>query len=294
VNCELIESPACDQAPLARPQFAQWSTPEGELVATFHREPDGYAVRFVDRADFVISLAGAKVTCKPVPGVSAATVRDLYLNQVVPMIRGQAGELVIHASAAAVNGGALAFVASSGQGKSTLAAGFARAGWPFLSDDGIYLTREGAGYLANPNRASFRLRQDSEAFLAGQPIPDENEDDKSRVEAGSNLPFQSEPLPLRALYFLGPDVSPAPRLAPLSRQRALAELINHSFLLDVADRCRLKRHFDTLGELVESVPSYTLDYPRNYDLLPEVIAMVVEHVSGGRIREVERQDPAVR
>lgn len=274
----LTELPPRPQAPLEQPSFARWRSTAGDLVATMHRKGDGYVARFVERADFVISLADRTVVCAAVPDMTGATVRDLYLNQVLPMIRGQQGELAIHASAVAVRGGAIGFVASSGSGKSTLAAAFARAGSPFLSDDGLFLTHAEGGYLAHPNRPSFRLWQDSEAAIGGTAnIPDENDDEKSQVGAGETLPFQSDPLPLRALYFLGSAESAGPAIAPLPRRAALAELINHSFLLDMADRKLLQRHFDMLADLAEAVPSFSLDYPRDYALLPEVVETVMSH-----------------
>ena len=221
---ELREEPAREQSPLPESDFARWRSLDGEVLATFHREPDGYLVRFLDRADFSIALEAGVVTCWPVPG-SSRPVRDLYLNQVLPMLQGHGGELVIHASGVAIGGGAVAFVAATGRGKSTLAAAFARAGMPFLSDDGLRLSASGGRYFASPNRPSVRLWRDSEAVVVlGEAAPDEtDEDDKSRVEAGERLPFQSEPLPLRAMYFLGPGDAAQPGIAELTAREALAQ-----------------------------------------------------------------------
>ena len=201
------------------------------------------------------------------------------MNQLLPMIRGHLGDLIIHASAAAVDGGAVAFVAQTGRGKSTLAAAFARAGMPFLSDDGLCLAAEGGRYLASPNRSSFRLWLDSEAeVVLGKAAPDEwDQDAKSRVEASDSLPFQAEPLPLRAMYFLGPGEAAKPVIVGLTMREALAQLLNHSFFLDAEDRVRMTRHFEALTRLAEAVPSFALDYPRDYALLPDVIAAVTGH-----------------
>ena len=61
----------------------------------------------------------------------------------------------------------------------------------------------------------------------------------------------------------------------LNAAEALAQLIQHAFILDVEDRARLKAHFGRLGELAASVPCYALDYPRDYQHLPKVIEMVI-------------------
>ena len=39
----------------------------------------------------------------------------------------------------------------------------------------------------------------------------------------------------------------------------------------------MKRHFNSLGRLVERVPSFVLDYPRDYAVLPDVIGAVTRH-----------------
>jgi hypothetical protein len=275
---QLREQLAREQAPLPDPGFASSRPLDGEAVATFHRDPQGFLIRILDRADFLIALDTGVVTCWPVPG-SSRSVRDLYLNQVLPSIEGHQGQLVIHASGVAIGGRAAAFVAPTGRGKSTLAAAFARAGMPFLSDDGLHLIPVKGHYLANPNRPSFRLWRDSMAAVgSGAPAPEEGDEvDKSRVEAGDGLPFQAIPIPLQAMYFLGPGEVAKPCIVALSMRDALARLLNHSFFLDAEDRERMKRHFEALTRLAEAVPSFDLDYPREYDLLPDAIEAVKSH-----------------
>lgn len=269
-----------EQKALAADAYARWRSPEGEVVATFHHVSAGYLVRFIDSADFQIAPDREEVTCVPVPGTSPQAIEDLFLNQVMPMVHAQAGGLVIHASAVAIAGGIVGFVGATGRGKSTLAAAFARSAVPFLSDDGIALVREGEHYTAMPNRPTFRLWQDSEAaVIAGETPPEESADEKSRVVADASLPFQAEPLPLRALYFLGEGASPEPVIQPMTGHAALAELINHAFLLDVGDKVRLRSHFEALADLSETVPAFALDYPRDYAWLDRVMAAIVEHSS---------------
>jgi hypothetical protein len=60
------------------------------------------------------------------------------------------------------------------------------------------------------------------------------------------------------------------------------EWIGHSFLLDVEDKELLSRHFEWTHRISESVPTYTLDYPRNYGILPEVRRTVLQQVTHGR------------
>ena len=101
--------------------------------------------------------------------------------------------------------------------------------------------------------------------------------EKRLVEACPSLPFHAAAMPLRALYFIGSGKAVATDIDALGPTRAMAELINHSFLLDVTEPERLSQHFHDVGELAETVPCYTLDYPRDYAALPQVIAAVLKH-----------------
>src|SRR4029079_11072076 len=131
----------------------------------FYRDSDEYVVRFPDLADFVISLDRQTVRCTPAPGIPDDLIAVLYSNQVVPLVMGCNGDLVLHGSAVVIDGRAIAFLGPSRRGKSTLAAGFAKAGYPFLTDDGLILDRDGEDYLVRPRAPSLRLCSDSEAAV---------------------------------------------------------------------------------------------------------------------------------
>lgn len=274
----------------ARPQneiahacYDRWLTPEGEEVALFHRTGDGFLVRFSGKADFTLPMDDRRVACTPAPDIPDQIVIDLFYNQIVPLLLNFQGELVFHASGIATKAGALAFLGQSGRGKSTLAAYFANAGYPFLTDDGLLLKRVGTTYTVNPNRPYLRLWSDSDsAVFEREPAADEGEQDgKALIDAGPSLPFQDQPLPLAALYLLGPGAAESVVISRLNPALALSELIKHSFILDVDDRPRLRAHFDRLVQIAEAIDCFTLDYPRQYEALPEVIAAVLEHVQSG-------------
>ena len=142
--------------------FHEWTFPSGTIWTAFYRMDAAYLLRFPDLADFQVSADGLNVTCFPAPHVSDTTIEHLYLNQVLPLALSRLGKLVFHGSAVEVAGGAIAFVAASGQGKSTLAASFATGGYRFLADDGLVLEPIGGGYHVLPSHPSIRLWEDSQ------------------------------------------------------------------------------------------------------------------------------------
>jgi hypothetical protein len=283
MTADYVELPARMQEPLPDADFQQWHTPDGEIVARFYRTAEGYLLRFPGRADFSLRLADRQVSCVPAPKTSGNILSALYFNQVLPLLRSLDGRLVVHASAASCASGALAFIGPSGRGKSTLAAGFARAGHPFLSDDGIWLERDGTNYMVAPHRPGLRLWPDSEVAILDFSDQDMSADywEKSYRPSGPDLPFEDRARRLAALYVLGEDCEASIAIERLPPARAMIELVKHAFILDAEDRGRHQAHFETIGSLAEQVPSYTLDFPRRYNELPRVIEAVLAHAAEG-------------
>lgn len=271
---ELTRSAPRTQMPWAIAPFHAWDLTDGEPWAQFYRSGDGILVRFPDYADFELSSDGRQVICAPAPDVSAATIDHLYFNQVLPLVLGRLGKLVFHASAVEIAGFAVAFPAPSGRGKSSLAAAFAADGNPFLTDDGLVLETLEGGYEVQPSQPSLRLWEDSrERFVGAETIaaPAVSYTRKARLLAGKRLAHCNSPRRLLAAYFLGDGAATNIVFRPLSAVEGLIEWTKHSFLLDVQDQSLIAAHFDRVAVLAKAVPCIALDYPRNYDVLPDVL-----------------------
>jgi hypothetical protein len=267
------------QADVADAPFDTWRSRDGDCVVEFRRRGANYLLRFLGAADFTVDAATHHVVAVPAPGIDANALEDLYFNQVMPALLGHSGRPVIHASAVAISGRAAAFMGMTGQGKSTLAAALARGGYPFLTDDGLILDPTVGGFDVGARRPQLRLRPDSEAALTGAGS-DDDENAKRRIAAGTNLPFHSLPLPLGALYWLQPSAALArPEIESLGPNRALDLILKHSFFLDVEDRASVRRAFEQAAAIAAAVPCFALDYPRDYDALPAVVAAIAAHFS---------------
>jgi len=284
MNFTLAEARA--QAPNKIAPFHEWALPDGTPWTQIFRTEDGYLLRFPELADFEVSTDGFAVCGRPVPGIPEQSVQHLYLNQVLPLALSKQGELVFHASAVEIGGEAVAFMAESGRGKSTLAASFATNGFRFLTDDGLVLKDTGGAWQVLPSHPSIRLWEDSQAALvaADSPrAPQVSYTTKSRILAGGDIAFCAEPRPLRRIYFLGLGVARKPEINPLAPSDALIELVKHSFLLDVEEQALLAKHFDELSRLTGLPLFYRLDYPRRFDALDTVRQAIMEHASTGKL-----------
>lgn len=244
-------------------------------------------------ADFTVSGDGIDVVSYPVPGVSAATIEHLFLNQVFPLSLSRQFKLVLHAGAVEIGDGVAAFLGSSGRGKSTLTAFFATHGFRFLTDDGLQLEKDVTGYSVKPGYHSIRLWEDSRNALmsaAANVAPPVEYTPKMRLLAGKDIAYSAEKQSLKAMYFLGGGQTDKISIDELSDRDALIELVRHSFLLDIEEREMLEHHFYALTELVASTKFFRLDYPRQYNLLPQVMQAIVRHLDSFELARFDVTD----
>ena len=278
-SCKLAE--AREQRELTE-QFHCWVTAAGEPWLTFHATPTGFVARFPGLADFEVREGADEVICTPALGTDASTCDHLFVNQVVPADLSTRGELVFHASAVEIGAGAVAFVGPSGRGKSTLAASFARAGRPFLCDDGLHVRLDNDAIWAEPGPASIRLWDDSRAHVgashtlvaqAARYTP------KFSLLAGKEIPACGGRRPLLRAYFLGDDETHAMRIRPISGREAFLQCVRHSFFVDRPGTNASARQFQGIARLLDRVPCLQLDFPRRFDQLARVRDSIVENAS---------------
>lgn len=283
MTLQFEQLPAREQAGLAIEPYDKWRTLDGDVAASFYRAAPGYLLRFPDCADFAIDLDLQIVRCTPAPDMAEENIADLYFNQILPLLMGYAGDPVLHASGIAIDGVAVGFIGPTGRGKSTLAAAFARAGFPFLTDDGLILDPSDTGYCVRPRRPILRLCADSEAAILDRhaPLP-EVELWKERLHASAEIPFHDTAVPLAALYVLAePSGCKQTMITKLTPTEALSALMGHSFILDVEDRPRVRALFNRLGDVAEQIGCYSLDYPRDYADLPSVLEAIITNARKG-------------
>ncbi len=277
--------PAREQQPSESAPFHQWPGPDDGAWAQFFKRGSGYLARLPGLADFTISGDGQRVHCHPAPGTTDGTVEHLYLNQVLPLALSRQGRLVLHASGLDLGGSAVAFVGQSGRGKSTLAASFASAGYPFLCDDALVIDTAQNGLAALPGHPSIRLWEDSQCAVLGDGVHKSapvQYTSKGRFLAGTSVEHCYQPRPLSRIYFLGSGTAQQTTVDRIRASDALIELSKHAFLLDPETRRLISSHFEQLAALARLGNCFRLDYPRRFDRLAEVREAILRHVVGSQ------------
>jgi hypothetical protein len=258
--------------------FHRWRLRSRATWLRIGRADGRYVLRFSDFADFDVSASGRHIVAHLRAAVPPATLRHLFLDQVLPVALERMGRTVLHASAVKVPGlGVIAFAGGPGCGKSTLAAALAREGCAVVSDDCLVIAVRPGGVWALPSYAGVRLWPDTASRLGYRGRPVAHYSDKVRVRPGG-LPSGDRPARLRAVFLLSPPSSGvrAVSVSPRSRLDAFIGLMRSTYVLDIEDRTALSRLFHELGMLSERVPIAGLRLARDSRRLPELAAEVRE------------------
>lgn len=145
--------------------------PNGRPLATIDAVGDrGFVARAEGFGSAWIDAGGGSITWEP-GGPDALRSQRFLGGQVLPFAAVLNGLEVFHASAVVLDGRALAVVAGSGAGKTTVALELSRRGLPFLNDDALALDADllahpGPG-LANVGEERVAVRRHAQAVPLG-------------------------------------------------------------------------------------------------------------------------------
>ena len=227
---------------------------------------------------------GKEIIVDPLPGVEARLTRLPLLGVVLGTLLQQRGFLGLHASAIALDGGAVAFLGGVGWGKSTMAASLYARGHRLVADDLVALDLDSPGRpMVLPGFPQFKLFPEAAASALGDDpevlprLATGFEKRARKVHTG----FSQQPLPLRHIYVL--SEGPTPKIEPLQPQEAIVHLISHSYAAGILKRflqgAKAASHFLQCAEIARNVPIYYLKRPRSLSLLAELARLVETHSS---------------
>jgi hypothetical protein len=234
--------------------------------------------------------SGAEIVFDPLPKVHESAVRSVIVGVALGIALRQRGFFTLHASAVAVDGGAVAFVGKKGMGKSTTAAALCGRGHRLVSDDVLALPpaapEAGGALRVFPGFPQLKLWPGSaEAALSDDPETLDRVDPRAekRVRPVRNG-FHRRPLPLRCVYVLdyaddddsaGKDSAEAPpRIAPASPQEAFKALTANAYARAFLKENAGAAHLHRCAQLVNRVPVRRLVRLPALDRLPEVARCV--------------------
>jgi len=240
------------------------STPN-EVGAVFHvsQHPDGpYRFAYSDGIEFLVSSDGSSVKGRWPASMSCEDATEYLLGPIVAFVLRLRGVVCLHAAVIAAGDGCFAILAPAGHGKSTTAAACARRGWGILTEDLCAIEHCDVGFFVVPSYPRIRLWPDSVQGLFGAAdalprITPENAGwDKRYLDlTHDGYSFQTEPLPLRAVYTHERRENPSPTFEPLVPTEALVTLLANVYTRWQPDRGQRAQEFELLHRLAHEVPA---------------------------------------
>ena len=236
---------------------------DGQPVLVVSLLADGafYRFHYTEGIDYILARDGSRLwICWP-KSVAEGDIFSYLLGPVMGFILRVRGTVCLHASAVAINGRAIVFVGDIGAGKSTMAMALGRLGYPIISDDIVPICEKYGVTYANPGYPRMRLRQPSLSILSDldrglPPLPKAEGQGRLHFELISGgYQFQSEPLPIGALYLLGErNADPsAPRIELLSPLDGIIGIVANTYVTRFLDSSMRAEELKQLSLLVNQV-----------------------------------------
>jgi len=222
---------------------------------------------------------GKKIVVDPVDGADDRIIELLVAGSGLGVLLHQRKRVTLHASAVALEGGAVAFVGEKGMGKSTTATAFMKKGYPVITDDVLAIkssteppqvTLGGRHFKLWPDAAAATL--DSEAKTLSALYPDSPKKGYSAPDG----PLST--FPLECIYLLGYDdknKEGLPRIDTPSPTDAYMHVTLNSYALRFLKRSGIEKwYFDSVTQIVKSVPVHILVREYSTDKIEETIEFV--------------------
>lgn len=232
------------------------------------------------------------------PQMSLEDAMVYLLGPVFAFVLRLHGFTSLHASAAVIRGNAVAFVGTSGAGKSTIAGALAREGYPILSDDTAVLEEISEEFCLRPTYPHVRLWPDSASTLFGandalpKLVPSSEWWNKCFLDLDQRgFRFHTQPAPIRCIFLLEP-CSPEVQVARIDEIRPIDAFsrvaANTCVRYSLTTKMRAKE-FHELGQLVQRVVIKRLTLGRSLDWIANLGPFLEEHLAPSGFKAVSSQ-----
>lgn len=218
-----------------------------------------FEFQYDDDTQFVVDQGGTRIWATWANNSTVEDTATYLLGPVLGFVLRRRGIVCLHASAVVIGDQAVALAGPPGAGKSTMAAAFAKLGYPVLSDDVAALHEQDDCFFVQPGYPRLCLRPDATRSLYGSAnaLPRITPNwEKRRLDLnGNGLRFQPSPCPLAAIYLLGERRAEASsRFEAVSSGNAVIDLVANTHVNYLLDPRQRASEFKLLGRLLLRVP----------------------------------------
>ena len=240
----------------------------------------GYRIWGLQTGRYLVAGDGSLIHAAPPR--SGWEWQRLFFSHVIPLAAVLRGLQPFHASGISVNGHAVAFTASPGTGKTTLATHLVAGGAGFITDDVLVLERGATEVLAHPGAGIMSIA--SEEY---ETLPEDARALLGTIVGGVDKICVApdpvhQPVPLAAFFLL----ERGPQHAQLTLERITApdprSLLSATFIPHIDSPQRLREHLDVCAQLAAGAQIWHAGIPAaaNAAAVASVIKRCIDQIPG--------------
>jgi hypothetical protein len=229
----------------------------------------------------ILIRQGREIYVDPVPEPDEQLLCQYLMGTILGALLHQREMLVLHGSAIAVDGKAIAFLGPSGSGKSTSAAFLSEKGYSVVTDDVVAIDATGSKPMVYPSFPQIKLKADVALSLGYdlRTLPHANGLKRKHV-VNEALGFLSEPIALRRIYIL--EKGECIEIQRLGQQESMIELVRNSYVLKYLNvKTHLQAHFSQSSKVARIIPICRLKRTFDLKLLNDFAHVIDEDVRCG-------------
>lgn len=218
---------------------------------------------------------GREITIQPASHFDEQMIQAVIINAIMAIVLFQRKILALHASSVRINDAAIAFLGTSGAGKSLIAGALVARGHCLITEDMAPLDLIPAPPRIYPGYPMIRMKlQDASILGLSDQCNELLHSRDQRCQCFVRDSFTTLPYPLKYIFVLA--VNERRKIQRLTTKESFMELIRHSppaiwnLLPD-------QLHFFNIGKLVEKVPVFRVTREKSLEALPEHARMIEEY-----------------
>lgn len=261
----LVISPKTLNFPLE--SFSEhWKDNQGEICAYGKIEGDDYWFFMPGIGHYALDTQIMSVTAYPQRNTPESRIWDTYYRTVLPLFLQSQGAEILHASAVSTAQGVIAFCARSETGKSTLAFGLSKRGYPLWADDAVmFRVQEAVTAIQLP--FSVRLRKPSADFYQ---YPDR--DHRDLLTENSSIELQEKSF--RGLFILerfASDNEKIVHIEAISPSTAFTTVLPHAYSFSLENQKRKTQMMQQYLSFVDKIPIFSLKFKPGLDHIKTIL-----------------------
>ena len=255
--------------------------PNAKIKGVRYQAGPGAFLMQVDGIAGYYVTEGRRILIEREPGATDEEILLFLMGSAMGALLHQRNILPLHASAVQVDGKTVLFIGPSSIGKSTLAAGFQKQGYPILADDVCAVTADGNnGAKVIPGFPRLKLWADTLKKL------DTEKSGLIRVRLDHDfkkyfVPFDNtapEPTPVRSVFVLHSTNTDQFEMEELVGMSRIEPLLNHTyrprFLEGLGGK---KAHFRLCSQVADKARVIKVVRPRKGFRLDELMDLAERH-----------------